>query len=201
MDSPDVTPPAEQPAEDAVVAAAAARLRQERRSKGLIPARLWPALDALQETQAVKSVQAFLGAEDRTFLVLGGGVGTGKSVGAAAAIQFHHQGGLWVSAPCLSEASSFDSEFWWSLRSTPLLVIDDVGTEPRDDKGWSAAKFQALLSHRYDWVLKTILTTNLSKDRFQTAYCDARLVDRLKEVGSYTALPGLSMRKPRGATP
>jgi hypothetical protein len=188
---------------DADLAARAAEtLVRERRLDRRIPRRLWPLLGAPDETPAMRAVRSFLAPEDdRVLLVLAGAVGTGKTVACGVALDGHP--GLFVKAFELTQAGAFDAAFWDALRRTPLLVVDDLGTEPRDEKGWAAACLLALVDHRYDWLLKTIFTTNLDDSRFKATYCrgaGARTLDRLREAGAFVAVPGGSRRRPPGAS-
>lgn len=198
--------------------------REERRVARQIPARLWAHLDAPQETAPLAAVRDFMRPEDpRTFLVLAGGVGVGKTLAAAWGLDIEFAvrrrlkaeemrirgedpdgtgyvvrqvGGLFLSAMSLVRAGTFNDEFWADARETARLVIDDLGTEPRDDKGWAAANLADLLNHRYDWKLKTVLTTNLDFERFKAAYVDLRLGDRLRECGTFFECAGDSLRRP-----
>lgn len=158
-----------------------------------IPRRIWPVLDAPRETAALAAVRAFMANKAQSLLVLAGGVGTGKTV--AAAWLLDQWGGVFLKAIEVATAGAYDHEFWSDLRATLALVIDDVGTEPRDEKGWAAANFAALLDYRYDHQRKTILTTNLTAERFRTVYGDARTLDRLREAGAFIAIPGESLRQ------
>lgn len=176
-----------------------ARQAQERvREAHGIPRRIWHLIDnpaALDDTAALEAVRAFL-SSGKTFLVLAGGVGPGKTVAGAWASE--QRGGLFVKAIDLVRTGTYDEERWDELRGARLLTIDDLGTEPRDEKGWAAANFEALIDHRYDWIRPTILTTNLPFDAFRTRYLTAdggRLNDRFREVGEFVELTDASRRK------
>jgi DNA replication protein DnaC len=173
------------------------RAHEKRREGAGIPRRLWRLLDGtepLLDTEAMAAVRAFLGS-GKTFLVLAGGVGPGKTVAAAWAVE--QRRGRMVKAIDLTRLGTYDEERWDELRSCPLLAIDDLGTEPRDEKGWAAANFEALLDHRYDWQAPTVLTTNLPFDAFKARYLTAdggRLRDRFMECGEFVEISEGSRR-------
>jgi DNA replication protein DnaC len=107
--------------------------------------------------------------------------------------------GQFVKAIDLVRAGTFDAAFWESLEAASVLVVDDLGTEPLDEKGWALANLAAMLDGRYDSLRKTILTTNLPLAAFKARYCTAdggRLYDRLRESGAYVELSGKSLRQP-----
>lgn len=174
------------------------QLRRGRMERGGVPARVMPLMDEPEATQAVQAVIRFLHPDNpRTLLVLAGGVGTGKTVAACWAIG--HDGGKFEKAIELVRHGLFEPEYWEGLKRAQLLVVDDLGTEPRDEKGYAAANLDALLDYRYDAQRPTILTTNLAKPDFELRYCAGtgiRTLDRLKEVGTFVGLSGGSMRKP-----
>lgn len=171
---------------------------EARREGAGIPKRLWRLIDepgGLEDSEPLEAVKAFL-ASGKTFLVVAGGVGPGKTVAGAWAIETRK--GLFVKAIDLTRTGTYDEERWEELRRASLLVIDDLGTEPRDEKGWAAANFEALLDHRYDWELPTVMTTNLPFDAFRARYLSAdggRLYDRFKECGEFVEITEPSRRR------
>ena len=183
----------------------AVRRRKVKRDLAAIPPRVQPHLDNPDETEAVQAVRAFM-ASDRTLLVISGGVGTGKTIAGCVALEVAFQSdgkgptGTFLKAIDLVRAGSFNTDFWSQVAKVPVLVVDDLGTEPLDDKGWIIANIHALLDSRYDHCLKTIFTTNLPADKFKARYgCDGgRLIDRLREVGTFISLAGSSMRSAGG---
>lgn len=188
---------------------------RSRRIRIGIPQRAWSTLDAPAETAAMAAAMEFALKGPETLLVLAGGVGCGKSIAAwAAAEEFakaaeERRGNGFGAMPCsrpdartlkaidLARAGSFDREFWDALEEPRLLIIDDLGTEPLDEKGWALANLLALLDTRYDALSKTILTTNLPMPRFRARYCEdgGRLLDRLREVGAFMEITDASLRR------
>lgn len=179
----------------------ARRAAEVRRTAGGIPRRLWPLLDGTEPliySQAVMAVKTFLESQ-KVFLVLAGGVGPGKTTAAAWAVE--QRKGRMVKAIDLIRLGTYDEARWAELRGAPLLAIDDLGTEPRDEKGWAAANFESLLDHRYDWQGPTVMTTNLPFAAFKARYLTAdggRLLDRFREAGEFV---GITEASRRGAKP
>lgn len=186
---------------------------KSRRARAGIPPRVWPMLDAPKETASLRAAVDFAGS-DGTLLVLAGGVGCGKTVAACAAAEAYAiaaerkrgngyglyecsvRDAAFTKAMELARAGSFDREFWDALEAPRFLVVDDLGTEPLDEKGWALANLAALLDARYDALTKTVLTTNLPFARFKARYCQdgGRLQDRIVEVGSFVEITDASFR-------
>jgi DNA replication protein DnaC len=185
------------------------------RARSEIPKRVWPFLDAPRQTPALDAAFEFAGSERDTILVLAGGVGCGKTVAACAALErwvtetirrsrangyrpvyARDAEGRVVKAIDLARAGTFDREFWDKLAAVDFLVVDDLGTEPLDEKGWMVANVRALIDRRYDDERRTILTTNLGLEAFKTRYCadGGRLLDRLRECGAFIGLTDTSLR-------
>ena len=165
-----------------------------------------------KDTDAVKAVREFL-TTDMGILVLLGGVGTGKTTAAvwgmsqlATADDAGRYGTVsarFITAPRLADASGYDDaarELRSDLERTGLLIIDDLGTEYGDAKGFFASKFSSLIDTRFSSVRKTLVTTNLDAKGFALAYGD-RVVDRVRESGRFYAVSGKSMRTRREFKP
>lgn len=170
-----------------------------------MPERVLRLLGLARATDAVKAVREFLANDSRTLLVLAGGTGCGKTVAACVGLDeylllegwSYRRAGRFVKAIDLVRAGTFDREFWDGYAATPMLVVDDLGTEPLDEKGWALANLAALIDKRYDACRKTILTTNLDVAKFKARYCAAdggRLIDRLREAGAFVEFDGASLR-------
>lgn len=146
------------------------------------------------ECEALTTVQEFLGS-DMTLLVLSGGVGTRKSGSACWALA--ERAGRYVTADDLSGlAAARDEEgivLYRQLKKAALLVIDDLGGEYVDDKGWFVRALASIVDARYAACLKTIMTTNLNAERFKATYGE-RIADRIRESGRFRDVAGLSVR-------
>ena len=173
-----------------------ARRRQMRISS--LPLRLQAEIENARETEAVKAARDFMASRE-TFAIIAGGVGTGKSVAAALALvdfDCPPGGSLYTKATEYVSHGMFGEEntaFWAAVRDVSFLVIDDLGTETRDGKGFASSQLEALLDHRYDALAKTLMTTNLADAVFKQTYCQgsgARLLDRLRESGGFYRIPG-----------
>jgi DNA replication protein DnaC len=206
--------------EEAQRQAALAGARRRKR----IPEAFWPLLDArragkvrnppISVAKANAIVERFLaGAPGWVFLLLLGPVGTGKTVAACAfldaprtepdpfggAPRRREAGGMFVTAEELAKASAFDADYWNGIRDAPRLVIDDLGVELLDGKGWAAANLGALFSHRHAHELPTVVTANLTRKALEDRYMAAdggRLRDRFAQSAWSVELAGPSLRKP-----
>ncbi|MFQ5576226.1 MAG: ATP-binding protein [Anaerolineae bacterium] len=118
------------------------------------------------------------------WLVLLGGYGCGKTHLAVAIANYciqHGQAALFVVVPDLLDhlratygphsASSYDERFE-QIRSAPLLILDDLGTQASTP--WAQEKLFQLFNHRYNARLPTVITSNHSLDEI-----DRRLRSRL----------------------
>jgi len=162
-----------------------------------IPEGFDPALDSPLLTTALVQTRAFM--EDRkwtrvpNFLVLAGLGGTGKTTAAAWACD--RPGGYFVKATDLGQ-HHFDAKYWDRIEEASVLVVDDLGAEPLDDKGWALSAFHKMVDLRYDRMRATILTTQLAPARFFERYgtgagerSKRRLTERGKIITVTTYLP------------
>jgi hypothetical protein len=149
----------------------------------------------LTECDSLARVQEFLGS-DMTLLVLSGGVGTRKSGSACYGLVM--RAGRYVTADDLSGlAASRDEDgvvSYRQIKKAGLLVIDDLGGEYVDDKGWFVRALNAVIDARYSACLKTILTTNLTAEQFKATYGE-RIADRIRESGRWRDIGGQSVRR------
>jgi len=141
-----------------------------------VPQRLHlPALTPWK-TQALALVERLLAGEGMV-LVLGGDTGRGKS--CAAAVALARRPGLWVNAPDLSKIPTEEGapDIDARMRTTPLLVLDEVGLE-HSPSGYAAGRICAAICAREAAGRQTIVTTNLSAEQFGEKYGD-RIGSRL----------------------
>jgi DNA replication protein DnaC len=120
------------------------------------------------------------------WLVLQGPYGCGKTHLAAALANARlalNRPATFVSVPDLLDhlRSTYgpDSrvtydEMFDTLRTTPLLILDDLGTQ--SETAWAEEKLYQLFNYRYNARLATVVTTNLSIDDL-----DPRLASRLSD--------------------
>ena len=160
----------------------AATIAAYRRRAG-IPARVWPALDNPSDTPALLAVRDWL-AESLTILILTGVPDRGKTVAACEALD--KRGGRFVKAIELVRRGMFDNDFWDAIYAAPIVVVDDLGTEPLDDKGYALANVQALIDRAYDGAPRLIVTANLSLATLRDKYLASdggRSLGRVRERG------------------
>ncbi len=117
-----------------------------------------------------RAAQAFA-REPRGWLVLAGTYGCGKTHLAAAIANYQAEelraDVMFVVAPDLLDhlraafspqaSTSYDQRFD-EIKRTPLLVLDDLGTESAS--AWAKEKFFQLLNYRYNAMLPTVITTS-----------------------------------------
>jgi DNA replication protein DnaC len=82
------------------------------------------------------------------------------------------------------------------LRKSRLLVLDDLGYERSE--GWVTTKVDAIISERYNSVVSTIATTNLSAAALKGRYAE-KLLDRLGSTCQPVTFAGASLREQKKA--
>lgn len=82
-----------------------------------------------------------------------------------------------------------------SLSNADLLIIDDLGTEQKNE--WSAAKIYNIMDSRYRNGLPTIITTNINLKDLENMY-QKRTYDRLMEMCTPVMNDGKSIRVQKG---
>ena len=136
-------------------------------------------------------------------MILKGPVGTGKTSLAVAVLQEVIKtcgGGMFIPMASLLDKlltmSKGDRDeymrFENRVRSTPLLVLDDLGTEYENN--WVRTKVDAIITERCNRLLPIIITTNLKAEEIMSTYQD-RVYDRLKGCSLIVNFSGTSMRK------
>lgn len=155
----------------------------------------------LEPTEALAAVREW-GLGQQTFLLLSGGVGTGKSLAAASAVLEAlkaYQRARFVSVADLSRMcyGREAEERILAIQRTPLLVLDDLGREQLHD-GWRPM-FEGLIDHRWKNKLRTIITTNLppnagpNRQSIRGTYGE-RVADRIRHDCLIAKCVGESLR-------
>lgn len=140
-------------------------------------------------------------------LILAGNYGTLKTTMAVAVMRHWmsvQEGGCLMVPMCslidnLFTMRALSKEEWARyerrIRSTPLLVLDDLGGESID-QGWVLSKVDSIITERYNKMLPIIVTTNLSKEELAGTY-SGRIMDRLRNTSQCLVFTGVSQRKVR----
>lgn len=137
-------------------------------------------------------------------LIFAGAAGRMKTTLAIAIMQRVMSNGVsayFISMPelldrLLSIARGGDPEerlrFEDKVTKVPLLILDDFGAEY--PSGWVLNKVDAIVTHRYNWLLPTIITTNMTPEEMKGRYV-ARVVDRLRSAYDMLVAEGGSLRE------
>lgn len=188
------------------------RRREVNRQRCGAPRRVWDILAGeLFETEALTRVKEWVVSRKSDpsvwCLVLSAGKGAGKSIAAGYAMEelgarsvdtqdrLGHGEDIvaWWPSSRLARLSGYDGKFDKICESPSLVVVDDLGTEFLDSKGWFLQAVDALVDARYAGYLPTIITTNLTALAFKERYSE-RVVDRLRDGGSFFEFAGRSLR-------
>lgn len=143
--------------------------------------------------KAAQAVANWLTSSDKNKnLNLCGSVGVGKSTILGSLMDFlneteyqYHK--VLVTANKVAEIALCSESSWEILTKKPILLIDDVGTEPYEVKEYGNVylPFTELLEHRYNRNLTTVITTNLTIADINSKY-GARVADRVNEFHTLT---------------
>lgn len=149
---------------------------------------------ALLETESLRAAKRWALGGERPCLILCGGTGCGKSVGAAWILA--QLGGVWLPAEraCHVFAAHFGDGFATQTlaRDCPMLMLDDVGIE--SDPARMLQVLTELLDCRKSRRHRTVITTNLPKVKFEARYKNERLWSRMAETVSWSGSSGKDLR-------
>lgn len=153
----------------------------------------------LLSTQALRTTIAWL-AGPRQVLVLVGDMGTGKTTAAAHAAMTRLARGpfVYVKEPTLARwvmFARYDRQ-WSAAVEAQTLVVDEVGTAEQRDFADARAGLSRIVDDRIGQGRRTIVIGNLSEADLARRY-DARMLDRLRDVGFVAEVRGPSMRGTR----
>lgn len=192
-------------AEDAALRAelaevdAAERMRRMRDAGVAAPRDVWRAIARdeldLTRTKALRAVVRWYRASDPPpTLVLAGDTGTGKST--AAAWWLAQAGGILERATAVATAWDSSTVSAQDRREAVCgvrcLVLDDVGTEPGRYREPMAEALREVVEARQS--LRTIVTTNLTREQLSARYPDGRLDSRLSRV-AWVVCDGEDLRR------
>lgn len=140
-------------------------------------------------------------------ITFAGTVGQMKTTLAAAIgleILRQGRGVYFIPMPCLMDSITTMRRnpdptelltFQRRVEHTSLLILDDMGAEYAND--WVLNKVDAIITARYNNMMPTIITTNLTPDQMKARYM-IRIYDRLRSVNRLLLATGESLRKPVG---
>ena len=162
-----------------------------------------------------KIAELFTSPTSKYGIMLCGGVGNGKSTMMKALqslliylqIQIRHNtsfetlGMKIVSAKEFCRLIRVDSNRMLQFQDLNMLGIDDLGEEETEmmDYGNRITPLIDLLSYRYDRMLFTMVTTNLTPQQIRKVYGD-RIADRFNEMMLNISYKNSSFRSPQPAT-
>ncbi len=143
------------------------------------------------DCEPLRYVRDFLDGRDG-FRVLSGGKGTRKTGSASWALG-QLDGGAFLEASAVTRLSIEQRPKWEAIIASPLVVLDDLGTERRDEKGAFVAALSEMINAIYSQRRRLIVTCNLTPKTFKETYGE-REYDRLREAGKWSTVAGESVR-------
>lgn len=159
----------------------------------------WPirALESAQAADATKPaitrvVEWSVG--EASTLVLSGPPGCGKTTAAARWALSLREHVNFMRAATFAASSRYDAGKRSHWHDAQALVLDDLGSEYADAKGNFLVDLDELIDTFYGNKRPLLITTNCSADDFKQRY-GARIVDRLRECGSWFSVAHASLRR------
>lgn len=165
----------------------AREMQWERRG---IPLRMREIVAAgVKETTSVQAVRRFMAADrDRWLLILCGTKGVGKSVAACVGVAENKRSALFTTLADVMADGPY-GVMRDELQSVNLLVLDELGGQWDDAKGFSRGYLWDIFDARYREKAKTICTANVDWETLKAVYAtgDTRgetFLDRARQGGS-----------------
>jgi DNA replication protein DnaC len=148
---------------------------------------------------AIVQLAAWSRDHENGIAVVSGVAGCGKTVAAAwLAMQLgNRMRPRFLRASEFARLSRYDAEARARWADPSWLVLDDLGAEYKDAKGSFLADLDELVDVFYAGKRTLVVTTNCTAGDFATRYGE-RIVDRLRECGTWIAIAGGSMRAQGG---
>lgn len=135
---------------------------------------------------------------EKKSLILMGNVGTGKTHLAASIANYCMEHGVVTKFgnitdifQSLRNAFTKDEDILGEVKSVPLLVLDDLGKEYTTE--WTNETIYSIINYRYEHMLSTVVTTNLTLAEMQEKIGEAT-VSRLMEMCEYVSMDGKDYR-------
>lgn len=161
----------------------------------------------------ISQIGDFLTTEERKYgLYLGGNVGNGKTTMLKAIRNIfvylieheklrYREGDKYPQFYKISDVATLMSEGgskneFREIVSTQYLFLDDVGEEPTEIKryGTTIRPLYKIIDYRYENMLPTFLSSNLTASDIEKKYNDIRLTDRMYEMFKVIGFKGGSFR-------
>lgn len=162
------------------------------KAAGVPPLHVRHLTEERQECEAVGEVRVLSAKHGGAILVLSGGVGTRKT-GSACLLLATDEGGVFVEASSILAIAIEDKKQYLRIKQARLVVLDDLGTEIPDEKGYWLKEFNTLMNAWYANEAKVVITCNLTVEQFKQRYGE-RVVDRIRECGRFVEIGGASVR-------
>lgn len=136
---------------------------------------------------------------DRPLTLLAGPPGVGKTVASVHWLLQHDSGRrptslIYLTASELTRWPRYDSEQMGSLEHASAVVVDDLGREYTDAKGFFLAILEELVDMRYQSGRPLVCTTNCTAEKLWERVGE-RVRDRWREAGRVFEIRGESLRR------
>ncbi len=159
----------------------------------------WPkrALEAAEVADLAKPAIVRIAAwkpEAECVIVLSGPAGCGKTVAAAKWALTKSWAPAFLRATTFAASSRYDHERRSAWLEASALVLDDLGAEYADAKGNFLVDLDELVDTFYGDKRPLLITTNCTSDEFKARY-GGRVIDRIRECGSWFSVNGESLRR------
>lgn len=147
-------------------------------------------------TRALEHARAFVAQTERAVLVLLGGTGTGKTTAATwIAREVGGSRPVMVAATTLERRGRYDTAFAARLDTATLVVLDDLGVEPMDAKGYFAALVDELVDRAYRDHRRLVVTSNADLAELRDRL-GARVGSRFVQAAMTAACGDVDLRRP-----
>lgn len=131
-------------------------------------------------------------------LILIGGVGTGKTHLAVSIAHYAIEHGIVTKFGnvtdifhSLRDAFTTDEDILSEVQTVQLLILDDLGKENLTE--WVKETIYSIINYRYEHMLSTVITTNLTMQELQNRLGSAT-VSRIMEMCKYVEMNGKDYR-------
>lgn len=171
----------------------AQRLREASNLGARFMNRTFASFDPKRNPVAFKQASDYANSEklfgiSRNCLLFVGGTGTGKTHLAAAIANNLVERGIQARFGTFQNhldeiRKEFDQSgqkhYLDDIKGVPMLVIDDLGKERKTD--WTQSILYDVINYRYEHMLPTVITTNLTTDELAN-HCEGAVWSRLNEM-------------------